>query len=201
MRRFSFIVPISALFWLFSAALQATDLPLHFFEERVLSNLQGPTYLVTLPSSEMILLEKHGAIKLFNPADSPPVLQDALNIPDVDSTGERGLTSAVLDPDFLANGFIYVYYQHIHDEETSYSRILRLTFEGTELSMDSAVVVWENNEAAHDCCHYGGGLDFGPDGMLYLTTGEEFQPEQSQDLTRAGGKICLLYTSPSPRDS
>ena len=192
MRRFSFIVPISALLWLFSAALQATDLPLHFFEERVLSNLQGPTYLVTLPSSEMILLEKHGAITLFDPADSPPVLRDALNIPDVDSTGERGLTSAALDPDFLANGFIYVYYQHVHDEETSYSRILRLTFEGTELSMDSAVVVWENNEAAHDCCHYGGGLDFGPDGMLYLTTGEEFQPEQSQDLTRAGGKIIRL---------
>src|SRR5690606_16239795 len=43
-----------------------------------------------------------------------------------------------------------------------------------------------------NCCHYGGGLAFGPDGKLYLTTGEEFDGNQAQDLTRAGGKVIRI---------
>lgn len=39
------------------------------------------------------------------------------------------------------------------------------------------------------CCHYGGGMSFGPDGALYLTTGDMGAPGSAQDMTSANGKV------------
>ena len=63
-------------------------------------------------------------------------------------------------------------------------------------------MLWEDNEDWSSCCHYGGGFGFGPDGKLYLTTGEEFDGDQSPDLTRAGGKIIRINSDGSiPADN
>ncbi|MFZ8899164.1 MAG: PQQ-dependent sugar dehydrogenase [Alphaproteobacteria bacterium] len=60
----------------------------------------------------MLLAHKTGLISIFSPGDQPAIASDYLRITDIETEGERGLHSLVLDPDFDTNGYIYVYYTH-----------------------------------------------------------------------------------------
>ncbi len=177
--------------------------PASFVDEVVLSNLNAPLALQTLPDGRILLLEKAGSIKIFDPAAEIPVAQPYLTVPNVQSGQERGLTDITLDPDFATNGYFYVYYAHaetINSLAMARVRLSRFTHSeagGTpHADPSSEFVVWEDPQAVNltqFCCHYGGGLDFGPDDKLYLTIGDKWRrPANSQDLTNAGGKILRL---------
>ncbi|MBN1239617.1 MAG: PQQ-dependent sugar dehydrogenase, partial [Gammaproteobacteria bacterium] len=155
----------------------------------MLSGLTAPVYLETLPDGRMLLLQKTGDILIFDPAEQPAQTAPYLRITNIETGEERGLTSIALDPDFTSNGFIYVYYTHGTSRR---NRVSRFTHSGSTASLASEVLIWQDNENWSNCCHYGGGIGFGPDGRLYLTTGEEFDGAQAQDLTRAGGKVIRI---------
>jgi len=163
--------------------------PPGFQQEVVLSGRDQPVYLEVLPDGRMLLLHKLGLISIFDPSVQPAVAQDYLRISDIETGGERGLTSMALDPGFASNGYIYVYYTHA---SSSRNRISRFIHQGNTADLASEILIWEDNENWQSCCHFGGGIGFGPDGKLYLTTGEEFEGGQAQDLTRAGGKIIRI---------
>jgi len=167
----------------------AYGLPPSFQDEPVLAGLNLPVNLATLPDGRMLVLQKGGEIRIFDPQVTPVTSTVYMTITDIESGGERGLASLVFDPDFATNGYFYVYYTHA---SSARNRISRFMHEGNSASLSSEIVIWQDNEVWSDCCHYGGGLDFGPDGKLYLTTGEEFDGNQAQDLTRAGGKVIRI---------
>lgn len=174
----------------FLLSAQAFAEPDGFSQQTVLSGLDEPVYLSVLPDGRMLVLEKQGEILIFDPAEAPPIsTQRYLRITNIEARQERGLTSIALDPDFETNGYIYVYYTHGSSDR---NRISRFTHQGNTADLGSELVIWEDNEDWSECCHYGGGLGFGPDGKLYLTTGEEFDGAQSQNLRRAGGKIIRI---------
>jgi len=167
----------------------AMAIPPGFEQETILSGLTEPIHLTELPDGRMLILEKQGKILIFDPARKPVQTTIYLTINDLDVAGERGLTSLVLDPDFEQNGYIYVYYARASTEK---NRISRFTHLGDFADPMSEVFIWQDNEKWLKCCHHGGGLDFGPAGKLYLTIGEGFRKEKSQDLSRAGGKIIRI---------
>ena len=192
--RISLVKPfrgILGLIWLIFilTSSPASALPEGFQKELILSGVDQPVYLAQLPDSRMLLLSKVGTIYIFDPSNVPAQASVYLTLPDVDAASERGLTSIAIDPDFETSGSIYVFYSHSPSRRF---RISRFTHQGSSADLASEQVIWQDNENTSDCCHYGGGLQFGPDGKLYLTTGEEFDGPQSQDLTRAGGKIIRI---------
>ncbi|MFV2004530.1 MAG: PQQ-dependent sugar dehydrogenase, partial [Gammaproteobacteria bacterium] len=164
-------------------------LPVNFQDEAVLTGLNQPLNLTSLPDGRMLVLMKGGEIRIFDPSTVPATSTSYLTITDINSNEERGLASIVLDPDFATNNYFYVYYTH---GSSARNRIARFTHAGNTASLASEVLIWQNVNVWTDCCHYGGGLDFGPDGRLYLATGEEFGGGQSQDLTLAGGKVIRV---------
>ena len=177
-----------------SPALYAADnLPEQFVAETVVTGLVDPVNIVTMPDGRMLVLEKGGRVKMFNPALDQPTTQIILGVGAIQTAGERGLASIALDPDFSNNGYLYLYYTQLGNGNRN--RISRFRFDFISELASEELLVWEDNEPVEDCCHFGGGMDFGPDGMLYLATGEEFDGPQAQDLTRAGGKIIRLDTS------
>ena len=97
--------------------------------------------------------------------------------------------SLALDPDFENNGYLYVYYSNA---STVRNRISRFTHLGNTADLASETLIWEDSEDWSSIYHFGGGIGFGPDGNLYVTTGEEFEGAQSQDLTRGGGKVIRI---------
>ena len=181
---------------LLTVATLAHALPENFSREIVLDvDNSEPVNLVLLPDGDFLLAEKRGTIKLLNTDTLPAITSLVVTLDEVDSFQERGLASIALDPGFASNGYIYIYYTRSRAPTVSFNRIARLTMIGDTADLSSEMLVWEDNERSTSCCHYGGGLDFGPDGYLYLTTGEEFEPLQAQDLGRAGGKVIRLDTS------
>ncbi len=189
MRKAFHSIAAIAMFSLLCAAQLSFALPPNFQSETILSGLQSPVYAAQLPDGRLLVLEKLGRVVIFDPSTSTPAIQTYLVLPNVEGGAERGLTSIALDPQFETNGFLYIYYTH---QPTGRNRVSRFSHLGDTADLDSEFVVWEDNEPWSSCCHYGGGLGFGPDGLLYLTTGEEFDGAQAQDLTRAGGKVIRV---------
>ncbi|MEM9483918.1 MAG: DUF4347 domain-containing protein, partial [Cyanobacteria bacterium P01_F01_bin.116] len=148
--------------------------------------------LETLPDGRMLILNKNGNVKITDPLAANPVATDYLNIQNVSSDFEWGLYSIALDPNFETNNYIYAYYSNNSDGNRF--RISRFTHHNDHA--EDEIMVWEANEEIIDTFHYGGALSFGPDGMLYLATGDVFdQPEVVQDLTRSEGKVIRIDTS------
>lgn len=174
------------LFW--SAALHA--LPPNFQTETLVSGLQQPVFLVDLPDGRLLVGEKQGIIRIIDPNVPSPAAQVYLDISEVTNQGgERGLTAIALDPNFQANGYLYVYYARAFVRK---HRLSRFTHNGDTADPTSEVVLWEHPEIYKDFHHYGGAIGFGPDGALYFATGDEYDGLQSQDLTIADGKVLRI---------
>ena len=105
-----------------------------------------------------------------------------------------------LHPDFEGHPYVYVMYSYSEDGRQQ-ARIQRLKHLGTHATLDE--VVLDGLSALR--YHIGGRIAFGPDGMLYIGTGDVERPPVSQDLQSLDGKILRLRpdgqipkTTPSP---
>ena len=122
--------------------------------------------------NRFLLLQKTGEILIVNATTGNT--QTYMTLPSVDSGGESGLIDVTLDPNFEQNGYFYVYYSPGSPDTL---RIARFTHQenqgGLTSSADpsSEMVVWEDGQQSNG--HVGGGLDFGPQGALWLTVGEQ----------------------------
>ncbi|WP_084102716.1 PQQ-dependent sugar dehydrogenase [Demequina sp. NBRC 110051] len=177
-----------------------------FTDEAVLTaGLNQPISMAFLPDGRMLVLEKEGRILIGNPGTVPMQTQAYMTLTNIDVTAERGLIDIALDPQFETNGYLYVYY---HPATPGKGRISRFTHTEnaggltSRASTASEMVVWQDTTGYTSCCHYGGGLDIGPDGNLWLTNGDKFDGERAQDLTDASGSIIRVATDGSvPADN
>ncbi|WP_322923327.1 PQQ-dependent sugar dehydrogenase [Paenibacillus campi] len=101
--------------------------------------------------------------------------------------GEAGLTGLVLDPDFANNRSAYIYHAYTQNGK-GMNRIVKIKLTNG---------VWKEQKALLEGIpggriHEGGRLAFGPDGLLYSTSGETGQRELSQDRSSLGGKILRM---------
>nr|MBA2261898.1 PQQ-dependent sugar dehydrogenase [Solirubrobacterales bacterium] len=154
------------------------------------SGLQQPWELAFLPDRRALLTERPGRVRLL--ATDGNIAGTALTI-EVGG-GEGGSLGLVLDPAFAENRFVYLY-RTLPDQ--SANQVLRFRFDGDRL-VDQAVVVG-GIPAAN--IHNGGRLAMGPDGFLYITTGDAAVPDSAQVPFEAGnpatyaGKILRLPPS------
>lgn len=104
---------------------------------------------------------------------------------DVHVVQENGLQGIVLDPDFEENGWLYTYYSVPTDVtgDDPYKQLSRFTVDGTTIDPDSEVEILEVPTPTDPCCHVGGDLEFGPEGHLYLSVGDDTSPFESSGYT------------------
>ncbi|WP_197526400.1 Ig-like domain-containing protein [Botrimarina colliarenosi] len=181
-----------------------------FAENTVFTGSQGvflPVAIDFLPDGRLLILQKDGVILIADPNSRTKSVYATLTNINID--GERGLLEIAVDPDFDPDSpgedHIYLYYTPSSPQR---ARIARFTHQenagGLTSTLDTAseFVVWQDTDGYIACCHYGGGLDFGPDGKLWLTSSDKFtapNPGEGgsntnlpQDLTKAGGKIIRV---------
>ncbi len=108
---------------------------------------------------------------------------------EAESSNEQGLCGMVLDPNFGSNGFLYVYYTTLVEER---NRVSRFTVVGNTAAPATEFVVWEN-EPSLTTSHQGGGLAFGADGTLYISTGDDGFSGSSQLTDAYRGKVLRVH--------
>ncbi|MET8807078.1 PQQ-dependent sugar dehydrogenase [Streptomyces sp. NPDC004546] len=107
----------------------------------------------------------------------------------VTTNGEGGLLGVAVDPRWETDHFVY--FMHTASEG---NRVVRMTYDGTKLG-DYKVLLQGIKKNRY---HNGGRLAFGPDGYLYVSTGEAQQPDLAQDKNSLNGKILRMTTDGKP---
>ena len=146
------------------------------FEATVLaSGLMRPMELEVAADGTIYFIELEGDIKAVEPLSGQIAEVGRLK---VTTEQENGLIGMALDPDFATNHWIYLQYSP-PDFEGQY--ISRFTLVDDKLDLSSEKLLFKYNEQRKQCCHHAGALQFGPDGCLFASTGDNTNPfEDSQ---------------------
>ncbi|HEX8921987.1 MAG TPA: PQQ-dependent sugar dehydrogenase, partial [Pyrinomonadaceae bacterium] len=178
-------------------SLKAATLPAGFTETQIAAGLSNPTAMAFAPDGRLFVTQQGGQLRVIKNGTLLPT--PFLTVP-VDSTGERGLLGIAFDPDFATNQFVYVYYTAT--TPATHNRVSRFTANGDVAIAGSEVVILDLNNLSSANNHNGGALHFGPDGKLYIATGENAQPLNSQTLNNLLGKILRINADGSiPTDN
>jgi glucose/arabinose dehydrogenase len=155
-----------------------------FSVETVISGLEVPWSIVFTPDGRMLITERPGRVRVVENGKLRP--EPLARISDVEPAGESGLMGLTLHPNFAQNHLIYLAYAYRGDGKRD--RVVRYRETGTGLA-DRKVII-EDIPAAQ--FHAGCRLRFGPDGKLYITTGDATQRQLAQRLDSLAGKILRL---------
>ena len=109
---------------------------------------------------------------------APPARSAAIGTIPVHRGNENGLLGITLDPDFATNRWLYLFYSAPSPEIQRVSRFT-VAADGT-LDMASEQLLLEFPHQRIICCHSSGSMTFGPDGNLYISTGDDTQHAESQ---------------------
>lgn len=154
--------------------------------EVVAEDLDVPWDLTFLPDGDaLVTLRDRGEVVRLEDGRTTSLGE----IPGVAAEGEGGLLGLAVSPDFAEDETLFVYTSTEED-----NRVLRLTLEGDELG-DAEPVLTGIPVAGN---HNGGRIAFGPDGHLYVATGDAGDGSASQDPESLGGKILRVTPEGDP---
>lgn len=154
--------------------------------EVVAQGLDTPWEFEWLPDGRMLITERPGTLRVIENGElrSAPLatIADA-----VETGGEGGLLGLAVHPDFAEKPWIYVAYTYSQGRGWGV-RVERYTLEGDTLSDPKTILDGIEGGRNHD----GTALAFGPDGKLFITTGEKYDRDLAQDMMSLNGKTLRV---------
>jgi glucose/arabinose dehydrogenase len=154
-------------------------------DEAFVTGLAGATAFAQAADGRFFIAQQTGELRVVDAQRNllaAPFVQLG-----VDANGERGLIGVALHPDFASNGFVYVHYTT--PQGGTHNRISRFTANGNVALAGSEQVLVELPPLSSATNHNGGGLHFGPDGMLYVGVGDNANGDNAKDLASPLGKL------------
>ena len=150
--------------------------------QQIATGLTVPWGIAFINDKDFLVTERPGRVRMFRDGRlvSEPVLR--LN---VETGGEGGLLGIAVHPDFSRNRLFYLYFTR--RDENRVERF-RLSADGRSASADRVIMTGIPAGNVHD----GGRIHFGPDGHLYIATGDTRNSNLSQNLNSKGGKLLRV---------
>jgi len=158
--------------------------------ETVASGLEHPWSLAFLPDRAMLVTERTGAIRLVTPDGR--VSGPLAGTPPVAAEGQAGMLDIALDPDFEANGLVYMAYAEERDGGIGLT-VARAVFDREAEAFAEPEVIFRQNPAVSGGRHLGSRLVFHPDGTLFVTAGDRGNhSDESQEPGNHIGAIMRI---------
>lgn len=136
-----------------------------------------PTEMTILPNLDVLIAERRGGILLYKNETKEVKKVGHLDVYATTSApgvnAEEGVLGLAKDPNFEKNHWVYIFYS---PADTSVNRLSQFTFENDTLDISTEKVILDVWSQRHICCHTGGSVAFGPDGLLYVSTGDNTTP-------------------------
>lgn len=154
----------------------------------VASGLEVPWGIDFLPGGHAVVTERDSARVLrLDPQTAETT--ELGTLPQVTPTSEGGLLGVAVSPDFADDRRLFLYLTTAED-----NRVVSTELRGGSLQKTTEVLTGIPRGSNHD----GGRLAFGPDGFLYVSTGEVYEAERAQDRDDLGGKILRITPEGDP---
>ncbi len=156
-----------------------------------LANFEAPWAMEFLPDGRVLVSERRGALKLYSPGGA---IADIAGVPEVSYGGQGGFGDVVLHPDFADNGLVYMSYAEAGGRNTRGAAVARATLalSGEGGALTDLEVVWRQSPKVAGGGHYGHRIAFGPEGYLWISSGERQKFDPAQDMGSNLGKIVRL---------
>lgn len=152
----------------------------------IAENLSVPWDIEFLPDKMLLVTERAGIVSRINPTTSEKTT--LLTIDSVKQIGEGGMHGVALHPDFADNKYVYIYYTYAGNNNSTLNRVSRFSYTDQSLTDETIVVDAIPGASNHD----GGGIAFGPDSLLYISTGDAQEPSLAQNTNSLAGKILRV---------
>ncbi len=169
-----------------------------FDTDVVVGGLSHPWGLAFLPDGNAIVTERPGRIRIVSEGQ---LSEPLAGVPNVMASGQGGLLDIAVSPDFESDGLVFFSYSQPGNggSGTAVSRA-RLVLDDGAPRLDAVETIFSMNRKTPAGHHFGSRLVFGPDGNLFITTGDRGQGERSQDMQDHAGAVIRIAIDGSVPD-
>ena len=169
------------------------------FQVQDMAQFDEPWAMSFLPDGRLLVTEKPGVLKLWR--DDGKVVEVS-GVPEVEYGGQGGLGDVLPHPDFAENRMIYLSYAEAGEGDSAGAAVARarLVEDPGGARLEDLEVIWRQFPKVDGRGHYGHRLAFGPQGLLWISSGERQKFEPAQDMQVNLGKILRLNDDGSVPD-
>lgn len=162
--------------------------------DTIVEGVEIPWSIAFAPDGRIFFTERMGRLRVV---ENGMLISSPFAAPDVSAIGEGGLLGVALDPKFDENSLVFAYHTYTEGRKI-FNRIVRFKDVGNK-GVEQRTII---DQIPGGRNHNGGRIKFGPDGKLYVGTGEVGRRELAQDLGSLGGKILRINPDGSvPEDN
>jgi glucose/arabinose dehydrogenase len=151
-------------------------------------NLAVPWSIVFTDSNRVLVTERPGRLRII--LNGSLLEQPMKTFQEVKSEAEEGLMGLTLAQDYKTSKLIYLSYAYLKANDYGDYNVRVIRFKDNGNSISDETIIFDGIPASH--LHCGCRIKFGPDGKLYITTGDATKREIAQDLNILGGKILRV---------
>lgn len=149
-----------------------------------------PWAISFLPDGRALITEKSGKLKLWREGQNAA---DVAGVPTVSHAGQGGFGDVVPHPDFAKNRMVYLSWAEAEgDVKGAAVGRAKLVEDNAGARLEGLQVIWRQSPKVTGNGHFGHRIAFGPDGKLYISSGERQKFDPAQDLSMNLGKVVRL---------
>src|SRR5690349_14131565 len=182
------VMVVACLGWAVPARAQ-TPTASDFQKVTLDDNTQNPMELDVANDGRVFYIERDGRLQIWKPNTQQTVT--AGTVP-VTRSQENGLLGLQLAPDFDTSHWVYLFYSLLPDS-TGTQVVARFKLNGDTLDLASEERILTFQHQTAECCHSSGSLYFGPDGSLYISTGDNTNPFDSSGFNPIDERAGRTY--------